>query len=164
MYKSQKDFFSGIMFMVAGLAFAVGAREYPMGDGSKMGPGYFPFVLGIILVVLGALVTYFAIRSGPDGGDKIGRIAWKPLFYVIAANVVFGICIGGLKIGGTTLVPSLGLIVGIYALVFIASRADNQYKFKPTLISATVLAIGCYLVFPVLLKLQLPVWPSFLMN
>ena len=152
------------MFIVVGAAFAIGAREYPMGDGSRMGPGYFPFVLGIILAALGALVAFFSFRSNAEDGDKIGSWAWKPLSYIIAANLVFGVCIGGLKIGSTTIMPSLGMIVGIYALVLIASRAANEYKLKPTLISATILAVGCYLVFPVLLKLQLPVWPSFLTN
>lgn len=164
MYKSQKDFFAGIMFIVVGLAFAIGAREYPMGDGSRMGPGYFPFMLGVILAVLGVLVTFFSIKSGPEDGDLIGSWAWKPLCYIIAANLLFGICLGGLKIAGATVIPSLGLIVGIYVLVLVASKASNDFKLKPTLISATILSVGCYLVFPVLLKLQLPVWPSFLTN
>jgi Tripartite tricarboxylate transporter TctB family len=160
--KSQKDFFAAIMFMVMGLAFAIGARNYNMGDSTRMGPGYFPFVLGLLLVFLGALVLMGSFRSTASDGDRVGRFAWKPLLYIIVANLVFGVCLGGLKLGGQTVLPPLGLVLGTYALVLIASRASNEFKWLPSLISATVLAVGCYLVFIVLLKLQLPVWPSFM--
>jgi Tripartite tricarboxylate transporter TctB family len=163
-YKSQKDFFAGLMFIVIGLAFAIGAYEYPMGDSSKMGPGYFPKVLGYILAALGCLVMYFSFTSKAPDGDRIGAWAWRPLGWILLANFVFGALLGGLKMGSSVVVPQMGLVVAIYALVLIASRAAKEYKFWPSLVSATVLALGCYLVFPVLLKLQLPVWPAFLSN
>jgi len=157
--KSQKDFWSGLMFMAFGIAFAWGATNYTIGEGARMGPGYFPLMLGILLTLIGLFVTFEAVVVETEDGEKIGSWAWKPLFFIIASNVVFGICLGGIpKLG----VPALGLIVGIYALTFIAAKAGEEFKAKEVAILATVLAIGSYLAFIVLLKLQFPVWPSFI--
>jgi len=156
--KSQKDFFSGLMFAGVGAAFALGASTYNVGTGARMGPGYFPLMLGILLAVIGLVITFTSLVIEAQGGDKIGKIAWKPLFFVIAANVVFGILLAGIP---AFKVPAMGLIVAIYALVFIASMAEAGWKLKTTFILATVLAVGSYLAFVVALKLQFPVWPFF---
>lgn len=157
--QSQKDFFSGLMFMSVGVAFAWGASTYSMGSGARMGPGYFPFILGIILAVLGGAISVKALAAGADDGEKIGRFAWKPLFFIIAANLVFGAAIGGLPQIG---LPPLGLIGGIYLLTFIAANGGERFRFKEVAILATVLALMSYLAFIVLLKLQFPVWPAFI--
>ena len=157
--KSQKDFFSGLMFMGVGVAFAWGATTYNVGNGARMGPGYFPLYLGVLMTILGAFITFQSLVVETMGGDKIGKWAWKPLFFVIMANLVFGVLLAGLPSMG---VPAMGLIVAIYALVFIASMAEDGWKFKATLILATVLAIGSYLAFVMALKLQFPVWPAFI--
>lgn len=157
--KSQKDFFSGLMFLVVGIAFAWGATNYTIGEGARMGPGYFPLVLGCILAAIGAFVTFQALVVETEDGEPIGSFAWKPLFFVIAANVVFGIMIGGIpKIG----LPAMGLIAGIYALTFVASLAGEEFKAKEVAILATALAILSYGAFILLLNLQFPVWPTFL--
>lgn len=157
--KSQKDFFSGLMFMGVGGAFAWGATTYNVGEGARMGPGYFPLMLGILLALIGAAITFTALVVEAEGGGKIGKWAWKPLFFIILANVVFGILLAGLP---SIKLPAMGMIVAIYALTFIASMAEEGWKFKTTLILATVLAIGSYLAFVVALKLQFPVWPAFI--
>jgi hypothetical protein len=157
--KSQKDFFSGLMYLFVGIAFALGATNYNIGDGARMGPGYFPLLLGILLAIIGLGTTVSALGKTRKASDDIGKIAWKPLFFVIAANIVFGILLAGLPGLG---LPAMGLIVAIYALVFIASVAEAGWKFKTTLILATVLAIGSYLAFVLALALQFPVWPSFI--
>jgi hypothetical protein len=156
--KSQKDFFSGLMFMGVGVAFAWGASTYTIGNGARMGPGYFPLMLGVLLAVLGSAITFKALVVETIDGDKIGKFAWKPLFFIITANLVFGACIGGLPSIG---MPPLGLIIGIYLLTFIASHAGEEFNLKAVLILATILAIMSYLAFIVLLKLQFPVWPAF---
>ncbi|RUP23824.1 MAG: tripartite tricarboxylate transporter TctB family protein [Curvibacter sp.] len=157
--KSQKDFFSGLMFMVVGVAFAWGATTYSVGSGARMGPGYFPLMLGILLALIGSVITFKAMVVETEGGDKIGAWAWKPLFFILAANFVFGILLGGLPSVG---LPAMGMILGIYALVIISSLAGNEFSLKGVLGLATILAIGSYLAFVVLLKLQFPVWPSFI--
>jgi hypothetical protein len=157
--KSQKDFFSGLMFMGVGVAFAWGATTYNVGEGARMGPGYFPLMLGILLAIIGLAIVFTSLVVETEGGDKIGKIAWKPLFFIIAANVVFGILLVGVP---ALKIPAMGLIVAIYALVFIASMAETGWKVSTTLILATVLAIGSYLAFVLALKLQFPVWPAFI--
>jgi hypothetical protein len=156
--KSQKDFFSGLMFMGVGVAFAWGASDYTLGNGARMGPGYFPMVLGILLTFLGGVITFTALVVETVDGDKVGKFAWKPLFFIIMANLVFGVCIGGLPSIG---LPPLGLIVGIFLLTFIASNAGDEFKIKEVVILAILLALLSYLAFIVLLKLQFPVWPVF---
>lgn len=157
--KSQKDFFSGLMFMVVGVAFAWGATTYSVGSGARMGTGYFPLMLGILLALIGSVITFKAMVVETEGGDKIGAWAWKPLFFILAANFVFGILLGGLPSIG---LPPMGMILGIYALVIISSLAGNEFSLKGVLGLSTILAIGSYLAFVVLLKLQFPVWPSFI--
>ena len=157
--KSQKDFFSGLMFTVVGAAFAYGATGYSIGTGGRMGPGYFPLLLGIILAILGAIIMFKALVVEARGGDKIGQWAWKPLILIIAANLLFGVMIGGLPSIG---LPPMGLIVGIFALTIVASLAGDRFNLKEVLILAVILSIGSYLAFIVLLKLQFPVWPTFI--
>ncbi len=158
---SQKDFVSGLMFMAVGGSFAWGAVDYEIGEAARMGPGYFPFVLGLILVGLGALVTVNALRSGPPGGDKIGAIAWRPLVFILGANLLFGALLVGLPSIG---LPHFGLIVAIYGLVILAGYARQGCRLRDSLILATLLAIGSYLAFVKLLNLQFPVLPWFLSN
>ena len=157
--KNQPDFYSGLMFLGVGIAFAWGATNYNVGDAARMGPGYFPLVLGILMALVGAVVALKAIGASGADDEKIGRWAWRPLVYVIAANVVFGVLLAGLDVIG---LPAFGMVVGIYALTFIASMAQAGWKFSTTFILATVLAIGSYLVFVLALKLQFPVWPEFI--
>ncbi len=157
--KSQKDFFSGLMFMVIGVAFAWGATTYSVGTGARMGPGYFPLLLGILLALLGGVVTFKSLVVETEDGEKIGSWAWKPLFYIIAANLVFGVLLGGLP---SIKLPAFGLIAAIYALTVIASMAGEEFKLKEVLILATILSIMSYLAFIMLLKLQFPVWPTFI--
>ncbi len=159
--KSQKDFFSGLLFMVVGGAFAYGATNYSIGTAARMGPGYFPLMLGILLALLGAVVAFKALVVETPDGDKIGKWAWKPLIFIIAANLLFGVMIGGLpKIG----LPPMGLIAGIFALTLVASKAGDTFKLKEVLALSVILSIGSYLAFVVLLNLQFPVWPTFIVG
>lgn len=157
--KSQKDFFCGLMFMAVGVAFAWGASTYNVGTGARMGPGYFPLLLGVLLAIIGAAVTFASLVVETEGGGKIGKIAWKPLIFVIGANVIFGVLLAGVDKFG---IPAFGMIIAIYALVFVASMAEDGWKVKNTFILATALAVGSYLAFVLALKLQFPVWPSFI--
>ena len=157
--KSQADFFSGVMFTAIGAAFAIGATSYTVGNGARMGPGYFPLMLGILLAVLGAAVMFQSLVVETVDGDPIGKWAWKPLFFVLAANLAFGVLLGGLPSIG---VPAMGMILAIYALTIISSLAGAHFKLRDVLVLSTILAVGSYLAFVVLLNLQFPVWPSFM--
>jgi len=157
--RSQQDFFSGLMFTAAGLAFAWAAAAYPLGSAAAMGPGYFPLMLGLVLAALGLLIMFKALVLETETGNRVGRWAWRPLLFVLGANVLFGLLLGGVPSWG---LPGMGLVVAIYGLTLVASLAARDFRLGETLMLATVLALGCYLVFVLLLKLQFPVWPDFI--
>jgi Tripartite tricarboxylate transporter TctB family len=157
--KSQQDFFSGLMFMGVGLAFAWGATTYQIGDGARMGPGYFPLLLGILLAGLGAFIIFESLVVETEDGEPVGKWAWKPLVCVIGANLLFGVLLGGLP---RVNLPAMGMVIAIYGLTLVAALAGETFKLKEVLILATILAIGSYLAFIVLLQLQFQVWPSFI--
>ncbi len=151
--KSQKDFWSGLMFVVTGLAFAAGATNYSFGTSARPGPGYFPFGLGVLLAVLGAVILFKALTIETEGGDRIGHIGWRPLCLIVASVVGFGL-----------LLPRLGMIVSLPLLVVAASFAGDEFKLKEALINAVVLTVGSWLVFIKGLNLVIPLWPTFLGN
>ena len=147
------------MFAAVGGAFAAVSSTYTIGTGARMGPGYFPLVLGVLLAAFGVLIAVRSFTSGPEGGDPVGRFAWRPLFFIIAANLAFGACLGGLPSIG---LPPLGLILGIFILTFVAGLASDEFNPKETLILSIVLSVFSYGAFIKLLNLQFPVWPAFL--
>jgi hypothetical protein len=157
--KSQQDFFSGLMFLVIGLAFAWGATTYHIGQGARMGPGYFPLLLGIVLSALGGFIIFESLVVETEDGEPVGKWAWKPLCYIIGANLLFGILLGGLPSVG---LPAMGMIIAIVVVTFVSELAGNEFHLKEMIILSIVLAVGSYLAFIILLKLQFPVWPSFI--
>ena len=156
--KSQKDFFAGLVYMGVGIGFAVGATNYTIGDGARMGPGYFPMMLGIVLAIIGAVVAFKALVVETPDGDPIGKWAWKPLAFIIAANFLFGILLGGVPSLG---IPAMGMIAAIYVLTIVSAMAGKEFKWSEVLILGTVLAVGSWVAFVWGLKLQFQVWPSF---
>ena len=155
---SQKDFYSGLMFTAVGIVFAIGATNFTVGSAARMGPGYFPLLLGILLAILGVVVTLQSFKSKAVDGDPIGSIAWRPLGYIIGANLAFGVLLVGVPALG---IPAFGMIIAIYALVLIAGFARPNSSIKESLILATILAVGSYFAFVYALNLQFPVWPAF---
>jgi hypothetical protein len=157
--KSERDFYAGLLFTAVGTAFAWGASTYTIGKAAQMGPGYFPLLLGILLALIGLFIVFEALVVETADGEKVGKFAWKPLFFIIAANLLFGILLAGFpKLG----IPAFGLIVAIFGLVLVASLAGDEFNLKEVLILAAVLAVGSYLAFIKLLKLNFAVWPSFI--
>ena len=157
--KSEKDFYSGLLFMAVGVGFAWGATSYKIGDASRMGPGYFPLLLGVLLALVGALVMFLSLVVETEDGDPVGRIAWRPLIFIILANLVFGVLLGGLP---SIELPYMGLMAAIFAMTFIAAYAGDEFRFKEVLILAIVLAALSYIAFIWLLSLQFPAWPAFI--
>jgi hypothetical protein len=159
--KNQKDFLFGLMFIVFGTAYAVGATRYEVGTAAQMGPGYFPLVLGILMALVGIFVAGSSFVVVAEDGGKVGKWAWRPLFFIVAANFAFGISLGGLPL---LRIPAFGMIIGVYVLTFVASMASDEFDLKEVTILATVLALICYACFVMLLSLPFPVWPEFLVK
>ncbi|MDR7333504.1 tripartite tricarboxylate transporter TctB family protein [Roseateles asaccharophilus] len=149
--KSQRDFWSGMLFLAVGLGFAWGATEYSFGTSAQPGPGYFPFGLGVLLALMGALVLFKALTLESEGGDPIGPIAWRPLLVIIAAITLFAVAL-----------PRLGLICTLPLTIILASLAGQEFRLRDVLLSCVVLTAGSWALFILGLKLTLPVWPVFL--
>ena len=149
--KSQRDFWSGLMFISVGIAFAWGATNYSFGSSARPGPGYFPFGLGILLAVLGALVLFKALTIEVEGGDPVGAFAWKPLSMILGAVIIVGFAL-----------PRLGMAITLPLLIVVSSLAGEEFSLKEVLINCVVLTVGCWVIFIYGLKLTIPLWPVFL--
>jgi len=156
--KDQRDFVAGILFVAIGVAFAIGATRYSFGTTGRMGPGYFPLVLGLLLVFLGSVVALKALVLRPEDPGVTGPWPWKPIIFILGANILFGILIGGLPSIG---LPPMGLVAAIVVVTFVASWAGQVPNWRNVALLALVLAAGSYTVFVLLLKLVLPVWPEW---
>lgn len=149
--KSEKDFWSGLMFIVAGLGFAWGAAaNYSFGSSARPGPGYFPFGLGILLALLGAFILFEALTIETDDGEKIGKWAWRPLIWICSSVAVFGWAL-----------PHLGMVIAIPVLVVVAAAAGDEFHWKDAVLNAAILTVGSWFIFSWGLKLTIPLWPSF---
>jgi hypothetical protein len=147
--RARRDVLAGLLFVAFGLAFAVLSTGYEVGSPVRMGPGYFPLVLGILLVGLGGLVAVRGVLFGD--GDAIGIVPWRAIVLLLAAIITFGVTVRGLG-----LVPSTLIAVLLSAL---ASR-------RATLISVLLVSVGltalCMLVFVVALNLRLTLFGPWL--
>lgn len=146
--KSQRDFWSGLMFVIVGVVFALGSTNYSFGSSAQPGPAYFPFWLGVLLAVLGGMVLFKALSIESEGGDPIGKIAWKPLLILVGAIVFFGLAL-----------PRLGLVLTLPVLVTLSALAGQDFHWKDALLNSAVLTAGSWLIFVWGLKLVIPVWP-----
>jgi Tripartite tricarboxylate transporter TctB family len=149
--KSEMDFWSGLMFIAVGIGFTWGATSYSFGTSARPGPGYFPFGLGILLAVLGAMIIFEALTIETEGGEKIGAWAFKPLFIIVGSIAAFGF-----------ILPRLGLVVSLPLLVIASAMAGDEFRWREAIINATVITAMSYLIFIKGLKLTIPVWPVFL--
>ena len=148
--RNQRDFGAGIMYMVIGLFFAIMATNYPMGTAAKMGPGYFPFYLGILMFLLGVLVAVKAFGA-KAAIESIPKFNWRIMAQITGAVVLYGL-----------LLPRLGFLIAVVVLVFVAASASREFTWKGTAINAAFLVTFTYSVFVLGLKLQFPLFPAFL--
>jgi hypothetical protein len=148
--RNQKNFATGLLYMAIGGGFAAGATFYNMGSADRMGPGYFPFWLGLLLAVIGAVVLFASLRTGTKA-DALPHLDWKALAWILLAVTLFGF-----------LLMRLGLVASLVILVLVSSRASHEFRWTGALLNALVLLAMCLGAFVYGLGLQLPLWPSFL--
>lgn len=143
MIRSIKDFSSGLIYIFFGSSAIVLGREYGMGTALKMGPAYFPSLLGGLLVLVGAIAI---LRSFLVHGTPIGEIAFKGLILVVASVILFGVTVRG-----------AGLAVALPLLVISSAMASSRFRWGWTLAMAVGLTVFCVLVFIKGLGVPLPV-------
>ncbi len=149
--KSQRDFWSGLMFLVTGAAFAVGATNYSMGTSARPGAGYFPLILSVILAIMGAIMLFEALTIETEDGEPIGSIAWRPLIVIVLAITVFAI-----------LLPRMGMVVTVPILIIIVSFAGDEFGWLGVIVMSVVLTAFSWLIFIKGLGLTIPLWPAFM--
>ena len=146
--RNQKDFYAGVMFIAFGIGAIVIGSNYALGSAARMGPGYFPRILGILLTALGSLLVLRALRLP---GPRMPGLVWRPTVIVLASVVAFGL-----------VVEHLGLLLSTIGLILLASTASPEFRWKEALGSGIFFALLAIAVFVVGLKLQLPIWPRML--
>ena len=141
-----KDFYAGLLFVAFGVFAIIVARNYPLGTAARMGPGYFPHLLGILLIVLGAALSLTALRGQ---GPPLPGWKWRPVSIVLLSVVAFGLVL-----------THAGLVLSTIGLIAVASTASREFRFRESLLSGVLLAALSVGIFVIGLKLQLPIWPG----
>jgi putative tricarboxylic transport membrane protein len=148
MTRNPKDFWTGLLYIFFGASAIIIARDYNMGTAVRMGPAFFPTILGAVLAVIGAIAV---IRSFIAPGTPIGGFSFKGLGLVTLSVVVFGFLVRG-----------AGLAVALPLLVIISAYGSTRFRWHTTLIMAAGLTIFCALVFVKSLGIPLPIVGSWL--
>jgi hypothetical protein len=141
-----KDFYAGLLFVAFGALAIFLGRSYPLGSAARMGPGYFPRLLGILLIVLGIALSLTALRGQ---GPPLPGWKWRPVSIVLLSVVAFGLVL-----------THAGLVLSTIGLIVVASTASREFRFRESLLSGVLLAALSVGVFVIGLKLQLPIWPG----
>ncbi len=148
--RHPKDFLTGVMFVFFGAAAMALSSGLTIGGAAKMGPGYFPLVLGGFMVVLGSVILLRGI-AGAQGSPGWPILQLKPVAIILVAVVLF-----------SQILKPLGLLLSTAVLVVLASRASHEFRWKEALLNAAALTAIVLVVFVYFLDFQMPVWPSFL--
>jgi hypothetical protein len=131
--KNQEDFWAGVMFIGFGVLAVIISRDYPMGTAMRMGPGYFPTYLGVIMAVFGLIVSVMSFRV--EGG-KLTPFAWKPAIMLGLSFMIFGWGI-----------DHIGFVPSLFALIVLSAAAGASFKLVEVLILSVVLIVGAVGIF-----------------
>lgn len=146
--RNPKDFWSGVIFVVFGLAAVLIGQDYSMGTAGRMGPAYFPTILGGILALIGIIAV---VRSMVRPGDALEKFAIKETFLILLAVVLFAILVRG-----------AGLAISVIILVMASGFASVKFRIGPFLAVAVGLAVFAVLVFVKALGLPMPMFGPWL--
>lgn len=150
--QNRRDFNSGLMFIAIGLLFGIYSLDYSLGSATRMGPGYFPLLLAIIMGVLGLIVLTMSFAPG-DAQEPPGATDWRGIGLVLASVLLFGL-----------LLPYAGFLIAVLALVFLSAVASHESKKMETVLLAIGLVLMGIGVFGWGLELQFPILPTFFSN
>jgi hypothetical protein len=143
--RSMKDFSAGLMFIAIGGVFAIGATQYPMGTAVRMGPAYFPSILGWLTVALGAFVL---VMSFLEDDEEPTNTAWRPLILVIGSVMAFA-----------ALINTGGLITATVVQIVLSALGGHEFKWKEAIISSVLMSITVWAVFDKALGLPFKLFP-----
>ncbi len=144
---SKKDFWAGMMFIGFGAGSVIVARDYRFGSALRMGPGFFPIILGGILILFGIYVLIKGVRSN----EKI-KVSWSPraLILLPLSLLLFGI-----------LMKEAGFIPAVAAVVFGSAAAGREFKLTQVLLATVVLIVLSTAIFIWGISLPYPLIKGF---
>ncbi|HKO69092.1 MAG TPA: tripartite tricarboxylate transporter TctB family protein [Burkholderiaceae bacterium] len=148
--RDQKNFWSGLMFIAFGLFFVVWSQQYDMGTAARMGPAFFPTVLGGLTFLLGVVVTIEGLAAEHADG-KIEPFNFRALVLVLGSVVAFGL-----------LLRPAGLLVALFVLVGMSSLGSHEFKLRDVLLLSIGMSLLVLTVFIYGLSMTIPVLPSFM--
>jgi hypothetical protein len=123
----------GILLILTGIFFAYQSIELELGTAFRMGPGYFPFILALALILFGAIILVQAFRAVHE---PIGPIAWRGILFILAAPIFFGITVRG-----------LGFVPALFFTGLIAAFASQKMTPVKAVVLAALLTVFSVLVF-----------------
>jgi Tripartite tricarboxylate transporter TctB family len=144
--RAPKDFWSGVMFCGFAVVGILAARGYSLGAAGKMGPGYFPLLLGGVLALLGVVLI---ARSIVLDGEPLPRFHILPLAVIAVAVCLFGV-----------LIEPFGLVIALAVLTMLSAWAGPQFRWLEAAALTAALIVFSIGVFVYALGLSLSVWPS----
>lgn len=146
---SPKDFWAGALFGGLGLFASVyAAFEYKIGTAQRMGPGYFPLCIGIIVAILGGVLLVGSLKVE---GPPVPKIQWRPMLLVVAGSIAYGY-----------LLKPAGLVLATALLTIVSAAAGHEFRWKESVVLAVVLAAFSVGIFVYALGLPFPLWPEAL--
>jgi hypothetical protein len=148
--RNQRDFGAGVMFILVGIFFALIATQYRMGTAAKMGPGYFPFWLGVLMAFIGLLLLFNSLAK-KTAEEKMPKWDFKIMLWITGSVVLYGV-----------LLPTMGFFVAVFALVLVSASAGHDFGWKGSLLNAVILMLFTYLAFVKGLGLSFPLLPAFM--
>jgi hypothetical protein len=141
---NRKDLMCGLVFIVIGLLFAVGARDLDIGTATRMGPGFFPLVLCGLLIFIGVIIS--AKSFGKPDSD-FGSIPWRALLLILPATVFFGLAL-----------RNVGLMPAVFIVALASSFSSSKMKVPLAIALSIGLSIFCAAVFRWGLGLPIPLF------
>lgn len=141
---SQEDFWGGVVFIAFGALAIYIASDYPFGTAARMGPGFFPTWIGIVLIVLG---TAIAATGFKNQGEGIGQFAWKAMAMLSVGFIIFGWAI-----------DHVGFVIALSALVVAGAAAGQEFRYKEVIVLTIALVVGSWALFIKGLDLPFPLF------
>ena len=144
--RDRKDFNAGVMYIGIGAFFAGFATNYPMGTAVRMGPAYFPSILGGLLCLLGLILVFRSFFM--HGGELPTKTHWRPLMFILGAACLFGFLIG----------PA-GLVVASMAMMLLGAMGGWDFRWKQQVVNSVVMTAACTGIFYYGLGLPFKLFP-----
>jgi hypothetical protein len=146
--RNQRAFAAGALFLAVAVFYFTMSFNYMQGTPARMGPGFFPKMVAILLALvgLGVLIGSVAPRAHIE---RLARWDLKGLLWITGSVALFAIVL-----------PTFGLVIAIAVLVIVSSLASPEFTWRGTIVNTVVLIVFCVGVFVYGINLQFPVWPT----